>query len=58
MNAVTPLVPESSTRSRVKDTGRALFRHIAEVLQAQRRAAVLAAAESDDADPDDEEDDD
>lgn len=36
---------------------RALFRHIAEVLQAQRRAAMLAAAESDDAEPDDDEED-
>lgn len=36
---------------------RALFRHIAEQLQAQRRAAMLAAAESDDADDSDDDDD-
>jgi ribosome-associated protein len=34
---------------------RKLFRHIAEALQAQRRAAMLAAAETDDAEPDDDE---
>ncbi|MEO8551438.1 MAG: DUF615 domain-containing protein [Kofleriaceae bacterium] len=36
--------------------GRKLFRHVAEALQAQRRAAMLAAAESDDADDDDDDD--
>jgi len=37
--------------------GRALFRHVAEVLKVARRNAELAAAETDDAAPDEDEDD-